>query len=95
MWKRIRRITGIGFLYFICSLAGCSGSKDYALSNGSKKSIAGTPAPGWIWEPEYYIFDDGKYRFVEGHYRLVVFRKAYYKRKLRGHSNRYGHTAAR
>ena len=95
MWKRVREAAVPFLLSGLVMFTACRGSKDYALASGNNKAIAGTPAPGWVWEPEYYIFDGEKYRFVKGHYRLVLFRKAYYKRKLRGHSNRYDHTAAR
>jgi hypothetical protein len=95
MWRRFKKATVIILLSHLVMFASCSGSKDYALASGNRKAIAGTPAPGWVWEPEYYIFDGKDYRFVKGHYRLVLFRKAYYKRKLRGHSSKYDHTAAR
>lgn len=41
-----------------------------------------------IYVPEYYVYRNGRYDFVKGHYRWVLNRKAYLKRANRGYTNR-------
>lgn len=77
-------------------LAGCSTSQNYLPPNTPKtKVIAGSPAPGWVWVPEYYVYNGKRYRFVRGHYRKILSRKSYWKRSLRGYSYAREHTGAR
>lgn len=79
-----------------CLIGGCSTSQNNMQSNVSKNKVtAGTPAPGWVWVPEYYVYNGKNYRFVKGHYRKVLSRRAYWRRSLRGYSQGKDHTAAR
>jgi hypothetical protein len=58
------------------------------------KEFSGSPVPDWVYEPEYYVYRDGRYKFVKGHYRKVLFRKHFRKRSLRGYGSS-SETAAR
>jgi hypothetical protein len=78
----------------ICLLSGCSGTENSFQPKAHRKTVVRTPAAGWVWVPEYYIYD-GRYRFVSGHYRKLLSRKAYWKRSLRGYGSREEYTGAR
>lgn len=41
-----------------------------------------------VYVPEYFVYRNGRYDFVEGHYRWVISRKTYLKRANRGYTNR-------
>jgi hypothetical protein len=51
---------------------------------GTKRAFSGAVAPDRVWEPEYYVYKNGKYRFVKGYYRKVRAKKAFWKRSLQG-----------
>lgn len=75
-------------------LAACSGASRSFRAKESRKVVMRTPAAGWVYVPEYYVYD-GRYRFVRGHYRKILSRKAYLKRSLRGYGSKDAHAAAR
>jgi hypothetical protein len=67
-------------------VAGCS-----TVSNDGRlmqpKAFSGASVPDWIYEPEYYVYKNGRYRFVKGHYRKILFRKQFRKRSLLGYGS--------
>jgi hypothetical protein len=83
MLSKVKNILAAVVVFFV--FTACSGSKDFT---GANKLIAGTPSPGWVWVPQYYVHDGESYRFVGGHYRKVLFRKSYFKRNLRGYTSK-------
>jgi hypothetical protein len=86
MRKAIRYVLqALMVLTSIGLLSGCSGVENFFQSKPHRKTTVRTPAAGWVWVPEYYVYD-GRYRFVRGYYRKVS-RKAYRKRSLRGYGS--------
>jgi hypothetical protein len=83
IWQVLLMLAGIYLL------PACSGTE-----RSSRKVVMRTPAAGWVWEPEYYVYD-GRYRFVRGHYRKILSRKAYLRRSLRGYCAKDAHATAR
>ena len=45
-------------------------------------------APGKVWRPSYYVYNNGRYQFVKGHYGTNYFRRFYLKRSVRGYSTK-------
>lgn len=45
--------------------------------------------------PEYYVYRNGRYRFVKGHYQWILFPKQYVKRSLRGYSYKQANSSGR
>ncbi|MBT1700613.1 hypothetical protein KK083_27235 [Fulvivirgaceae bacterium PWU4] len=74
-------------------LSACSGTEKFS-PRSQQKVTARTPVTGWVWEPQYYVYN-GRYRFVRGHYRKLISRKAYLKRSLRGNGPAQSYAAAR
>lgn len=48
----------------------------------------GVNGPKAIYVPTYYIYRNGKYRFVKGHYRYVLNPAVYRRRSLQGYGTR-------
>jgi hypothetical protein len=69
------------------SLSGCSGVRENSRrydTIGAKRGFSGAVAPDRVWESEYYVYKNGKYRFIKGHYRKVRAKEAFWKRSLQG-----------
>lgn len=64
--------------------AGCKGSAE-CVRDGSPGIAKEGSGPRRIYVPEYYVYRNGRYVFVKGHYRLVLSRALYYKRTMRGY----------
>ncbi|HEY0741197.1 MAG TPA: hypothetical protein VGD40_07035 [Chryseosolibacter sp.] len=77
------------------SLSGCSSSENFSFHPHGNHIVKSSPSVSYIWEPEYYVYKNGKYRFVQGGYRPVVSRKKYFKRSLKGYTYRSDYAAAR
>ena len=88
---------GIVLIGFIISflLTGCSSSENFSFHPHGKQIVKSSPSVSHIWEPEYYVYKRGKYRFVSGGYRPVFSRKNYYKRSLKGYTYKGDYAAAR
>lgn len=80
----------LGFLF-----ASCSSSENFSFHPHGKRVVGSAPTAAYIWEPEYYVYKNGKYRFVSGGYRPVISRKNYYKRSLKGYTYKGDYAAAR
>jgi hypothetical protein len=92
--RRIRNILQVLFILAgVYLFQACSGT-DKSFRPKARKVVMRTPAAGWVYVPEYYVYD-GRYRFVRGHYRKILSRKAYLRRTLRGYGSREAHAAAR
>jgi hypothetical protein len=82
--------------YIGCLSSGCSSSKtSSSLNAGNKRLVTSSAGPRWVWSPGYYVYDNDKYQFVRGHYRLILFRKAYWKKTLQGYSTKRSYAEAR
>jgi hypothetical protein len=77
------------------SLTGCSTSENFSFHPHGKHIVKSSPSVSYVWNPEYYVYKNGKYRFVPGGYRPVISRKNYYKRSLKGYTYRGDYAAAR
>ena len=86
-------LAGVAAVIGVYLLSACSGTEKFSPRAQHKMSMR-TPVAGWVWEPQYYVYD-GRYRFVKGHYRKLISRKAYLKRSLRGNGPAQGYAAAR
>lgn len=80
---------------FSLLITGCSTSENFSFHPHGKHIVKSSPTVAYIWEPEYYIYKNGKYRFVQGGYRPVISRKNYYKRSLKGFTYKGDYAAAR
>ncbi len=58
----------------------CSPSREAMLRSKS----AGGYNVDKVWEPGYYIYSNGNYKFVRGQYRSLLSRKAHRRRMLQG-----------
>lgn len=58
------------------------------MKESNKKSLTSKSGPTRIYVPEYYVYRNGKYHFVKGHYRWVLFPKLYVRRSLKGYGSR-------
>jgi hypothetical protein len=96
MRKEYRPFTLIGmkiiFIPLLFFFTGCGITRHPAASH---KMFSGSPAPDWVYEPEYYTYRNGQYNFVKGHYRRVLSRKNYWKRSLKCFGRTGDYTAAR
>lgn len=89
-----RGIVLIGILFAVLFI-GCSTSENFSFHPHGNHIVKSSPSASYIWEPEYYVYKNGKYRFVRGGYRPVLSRKNYYKRSLRGYTYKGDYAAAR
>ena len=76
-------------------LTGCSTSENFSFHPYGKQIIKSSPSVSYVWNPEYYVYKNGKYRFVPGAYRPVISRKNYFKRSLKGYTYKGDYAAAR
>jgi hypothetical protein len=76
------------------SFSSCS-SSERCLQKKDPEFVTGQNGPRRIYVPEYYLYRRGKYEFVPGHYRLVLSRKTYLKRSMRGYTYRREHASIR
>ena len=88
-----RILLGVMAVIGVYVLSACSGTEKFS-PRAKRKMAVRTPASGWVWEPQYYVYD-GRYQFVKGHYRRLISRKAYLKRSLRGNGPAQSYAAAR
>jgi hypothetical protein len=65
----------------------CVGQKQHGITTGPR-------GPRKLYVPEYYVYRNGRYEFVKGHYRYILSRKTYLKRSMRGFTNRLDETAS-
>lgn len=58
--------------------------------NGEKQPglVTGPNGPRKVYVPEYFVYRNGRYEFVKGHYRWILNRKTYLKRTTRGYTER-------
>jgi hypothetical protein len=82
----------VGVAFFISS---CSTSENFSFHPHGKTIAKSSPSASYIWEPEYYVYKRGKYRFIPGGYRPVLSRKNYFKRSLKGYTYKSDYAAAR
>ncbi|HYG03057.1 MAG TPA: hypothetical protein VD927_11480 [Chryseosolibacter sp.] len=59
------------------------------------KLVTGPDGPRRIYVPEYYIYKNGKYHFIKGHYRWVLNRKLYVRRSMKGYGSRMERASVR
>jgi|GEM_PF-5843047 len=79
----------------IVTMTGCDPVKRNLRKNNTDEFVSGPRGPRKIYVPEYYVFRNGKYHFVDGHYRWVLFRKPYLKKTTRGFTTKGEHASAR
>ena len=78
------------------TFTGCGKSATGCVTTGGHQDLAtGPKGPRKIYVPAYYLYRNGKYQFVKGHYRWVLNRKTYFARANRGYTNRVDEAAAR
>jgi hypothetical protein len=89
-------------LFFLFSIVnssflfeGCSKSTTGCVETGRSNLAAGQNGPRKIYVPAYYVYRNGKYQFVKGHYRWVLNRKAYLARANRGYTSKMDEASAR
>jgi hypothetical protein len=76
-------------------LTGCRSSENFSFHPYGNHIVKSSPTVSYIWEPEYYVYKRGKFKFVQGKYRPVINRKNYYKRSLKGYTYKGDYAAAR
>jgi hypothetical protein len=83
-----RHLRGYIWIAFCCVISfcwscqapgGCKGGSD------ARQNLTNNHGPKRIYVPEYFIYRRGKYEFVKGHYRTVLFPKVYVKRSMKGY----------
>jgi hypothetical protein len=90
-----RGVRGVSILLVMLMMASCSTSENFSFHPHGKTIVKSSPSASYIWEPEYYVYKRGKYRFVAGGYRPVLSRKNYFKRSLKGYTYKGDYAAAR
>ena len=89
------RTTKICVLMMIISLMlSCQSIEKCAGSTAHRELTTGARGPKRLYVPEYYVYSNGKYEFVKGHYRLVMFPKLYVKRSMKGYVTNREHSAS-
>lgn len=92
MRKTIYRIFNFNsfiLLVMITLTIGACKSSDQCIQTPKQNNLAvGKSGPRKIYVPEYYTYRRGKYEFVKGHYRWVLFPKAYAKRSMKGYTTK-------
>jgi hypothetical protein len=80
-YRCVRRIIRnyLGVVLILVIFTSCKISK-----NESNGVISRPAVPDRVYEPEYYIYKNGRYKFVKGHYRKVWMKRNYWKRSLNG-----------
>jgi hypothetical protein len=61
-------------------------SSDFKAKKGVRQNAMKAPHLRRIYVPEYFVYRKGKYEFVKGHHRTILFPKVYAKRSLRGYT---------
>jgi len=77
------------------ALTGCNSTEKMLRKNNTEEFVSGPRGPRKIYVPEYYVYRNGKYHFVDGHYRWVFFRKHYLRKTARGYTHKSDHASAR
>jgi hypothetical protein len=90
-----KSVLGVSMVLFIVLLTSCSTSENFSFHPHGKKIVNSSPSPAYVWNPEYYVYKNGKYRFVPGAYRPILSRKNYFKRSLKGYTYKGDYAAAR
>jgi hypothetical protein len=75
----------VAFVIVGLMFTGCSTSENFSFHPHGKAVVKSSPSASYVWDPEYYVYKRGKYRFVSGNYRPVLSRKSYFKRSLKGY----------
>lgn len=75
----------LGFLITVTGSGACSSNRYSQVENDF---VTGPSGPRKIYVPEYYVYRNGKYKFVRGHYRWVLSRRLYLKRSMEGYTSR-------
>jgi hypothetical protein len=73
-------------LITICFIA-CKSPDTCKHVSKSQRLVEGK-GPKRIYVPEYFVYRNGKYEFVKGHYRLVLSPKTYVRRSMKGYTTR-------
>jgi hypothetical protein len=87
------RVLGLAILLF--GMPACSDKTSGCIKKGNDDLVTGQNGPRRIYVPAYYLYRNGKYHFVKGHYRLVLNRKVYLARANRGYTTRMDEASAR
>jgi hypothetical protein len=64
---------------------GCRSSDRCMHTTEFSRGMTSGKGPKRIYVPEYFIYRNGKYEFVKGHYRWVLLPKLYARRSLKGY----------
>lgn len=89
------------FVMMVCiaagllSMSGCSTSENFSFHPHGKNIVKSSPSASYVWDPEYYVYKNGKYKFVPGNYRPVLSRKNHFKRSLKGYMYKSDYASAR
>jgi hypothetical protein len=83
LWKRM--LFTLAIIYIATGSFSCRSEK-CPVGLDQSSLVTGKPGLKRIYVPKYYIYRNGKYEFVKGHYRWVN-PKMYVKRSLRGYGN--------
>jgi hypothetical protein len=81
--KRFAMIAALGVVLTL--MGSCSTSDHFYFLPHGKNVVTSSPSASYVWDPEYYVYKNGKYRFVSGNYRPVFSRKNHFKRSLKGY----------
>jgi hypothetical protein len=79
---------GVRFLFLLACIISCS------VGCAKKNNVPWAPhnefsehsVPGKVWDPKYYVYNNGKYSFRKGKYRRLLSKKGYYKSSLEGYT---------
>lgn len=92
---KTRGVGLVGVVLAVLTITSCSTSENFSFHPHGRAIVKSSPSASYIWEPEYYVYRRGKYRFVAGGYRPVLSRKNYFKRSLKGYTYKGDYAAAR
>ena len=83
--RRVSMFFKICFGSLVFLFMGCAAGT-YDTPTANHKMFSGAPAPDRVYIPKYYVYKKGRYTFVKGHYRRVLFPARHWKRSLLGGS---------
>jgi hypothetical protein len=72
----------------VFGMTGCADKTMGCVKKGNDDLVTGQKGPRRIFVSAYYVYRNGKYQFVKGHYRWVLNRKTYLARANRGYTTR-------
>jgi hypothetical protein len=86
IYKQIKMLL-VHSLLLSSLLLACKASDSCPQLPQQESLVTHKKGPRKIYVPEYYVYRNGKYEFIKGHYRWVLNNKAYVKRSLKGYNN--------